>query len=145
MSFISTRRKSFNPKRFPSENKQNTENTRDGMDFPIVLSEKFSTVNDDNVYTVPIMADKDILGFLQSSKNINDADSDDENGINKATPFPTSSEMRNVMKSRRHYLDTHSNGEINNKMVDIEQRFVDNLILKKQCKGKYQFFFQKNQ
>ncbi|GFV73013.1 putative DD41D transposase [Trichonephila clavipes] len=41
------------------------------------------------------MADKDILEFVQSSKNIFDADSDNENEMNNAAPVPTSSEMRN--------------------------------------------------
>ncbi|GFT91218.1 uncharacterized protein TNCV_4044491 [Trichonephila clavipes] len=70
------------------------------------------------------MADKNILEFVQSSKNIIDADSDDE----KAAPVSTSSEMRNIMKSMHSFLDAHSNGEMNNKMDDIEQ-FVDNLML----------------
>uniref|UniRef100_A0A8C4SC05 HTH CENPB-type domain-containing protein n=1 Tax=Erpetoichthys calabaricus TaxID=27687 RepID=A0A8C4SC05_ERPCA len=64
---------------------------------------------------------KDILEFVQSSKNIIDADSDDENEMNNAAPVPTSSEMRNIMKSMRSYLDANSNGEMNNKMDDIEQ------------------------
>ncbi|GFU19554.1 hypothetical protein TNCV_21291 [Trichonephila clavipes] len=41
-------------------------------------------------------------------------------------PVPTSSEMENIMKSTRSYLDSYSNGEMNNKMDDIEQ-FVDDL------------------
>ncbi|GFV61315.1 uncharacterized protein TNCV_4103731 [Trichonephila clavipes] len=45
------------------------------------------------------MADKDILEFVQSSKNIIDADSDDELEMNNAVPVPISSEMRNVMKT----------------------------------------------
>ncbi|GFT28977.1 hypothetical protein TNCV_3586391 [Trichonephila clavipes] len=40
------------------------------------------------------MTDKDILKFAQSSKNINDADSDEENEMNTAAPVPTSSETR---------------------------------------------------
>ncbi|GFW90376.1 hypothetical protein TNCV_3509241 [Trichonephila clavipes] len=54
-------------------------------------------------------------------KNIVAADSDDENEMNNETPVPTSSEMQNIMKSMRSYLDAHSNGEMNNKMVDIKQ------------------------
>ncbi|GFW06114.1 hypothetical protein TNCV_4479061 [Trichonephila clavipes] len=53
---------------------------------------------------------------VQSSKNIIDADSDDENEMNEAAPVPTSSEMKNVMKSMRSYLDAHYNGEMNTKM-----------------------------
>ncbi|GFW11376.1 hypothetical protein TNCV_3808961 [Trichonephila clavipes] len=48
-------------------------------------------------------------------KNIIDADSNDKNETNKDAPAPSSSEMRNIMKSMRSYLDSHSNGEINNK------------------------------
>ncbi|GFX95335.1 hypothetical protein TNCV_849251 [Trichonephila clavipes] len=43
------------------------------------------------------MAEKDILEFVQSSKNITDTDLDDEKKMN-ATPASTSSEMRNIMK-----------------------------------------------
>uniref|UniRef100_A0A8C4RFJ1 HTH CENPB-type domain-containing protein n=1 Tax=Erpetoichthys calabaricus TaxID=27687 RepID=A0A8C4RFJ1_ERPCA len=84
-----------------------------------------------------------ILEFVQSSKNIIDADSDDENEMNNAAPVPTSSEMRNIMKSMRSYLDAHSNGEMNNKIDDIEQ-FVDNLMLKKTMQRKYQIFQKLN-
>ncbi|GFU75463.1 hypothetical protein TNCV_2861791 [Trichonephila clavipes] len=51
------------------------------------------------------MSDKDILELAQSSKNIIETDSDDENEMNNAAPVPTSSEMRNIMKSMRSYLD----------------------------------------
>ncbi|GFV57484.1 hypothetical protein TNCV_3266601 [Trichonephila clavipes] len=48
---------------------------------------EFVAVDNDNVCT--IMADKDILRFVQSSKNIIDADSDDENEMNNTAPlFP---------------------------------------------------------
>ncbi|GFS51767.1 hypothetical protein TNCV_614181 [Trichonephila clavipes] len=47
-------------------------------------------VDDDNVRTASLMADKDILEFVQSSNN---TDSDGENEMNKAAPVPTSSEM----------------------------------------------------
>ncbi|GFS80941.1 hypothetical protein TNCV_126711 [Trichonephila clavipes] len=53
----------------------------------IVLSEEISVVDDDNVCAVPIMADKDILEFFQSSKNIIDADSKDGNEMNNAAPL----------------------------------------------------------
>ncbi|GFY20060.1 hypothetical protein TNCV_2147531 [Trichonephila clavipes] len=61
-----------------------------GLKCTIVLSEKFITVDDDNVYTAPIMADKDILVFAQSSKYIIDENSEDENEINSATPISMS-------------------------------------------------------
>ncbi|GFS89485.1 hypothetical protein TNCV_1809891 [Trichonephila clavipes] len=74
--------------------------------------------------TVQIMADKHILDFVQSLKNIIDGDSDDENEMTTTAPVSTPSEMRNIMKSMRSYLDAHSNGEINNNM----EQFVDNLM-----------------
>ncbi|GFU56330.1 hypothetical protein TNCV_582641 [Trichonephila clavipes] len=53
-------------------------------------SKELFAVDDDNVYTAPtIMADKDILEFVQSLKDIIDADSDDENEMNKEAPVPT--------------------------------------------------------
>ncbi|GFU79125.1 hypothetical protein TNCV_2136481 [Trichonephila clavipes] len=58
---------------------------------------------------------------LVSSKNIIDADSVDENEMNIVDPVPTFSEMRNIMKSTRSYLDAHSNSEMNNKMGNVEQ------------------------
>ncbi|GFS76383.1 hypothetical protein TNCV_1620251 [Trichonephila clavipes] len=44
------------------------------------------------------MVDKDILKFVQSSENIIDTDSDDENEMSNAAPVPPSFEMRNIMK-----------------------------------------------
>ncbi|GFT87791.1 hypothetical protein TNCV_799071 [Trichonephila clavipes] len=67
------------------------------------------------------MADKDILEFVQSSKNIIDTDSDDESEKNNAAPVPTSSEMRITMKSMRSSSHEHSNGEMNSKMDNIKQ------------------------
>ncbi|GFW49386.1 hypothetical protein TNCV_3058931 [Trichonephila clavipes] len=46
----------------------------------------------------PQLWQTDILAFIQSSRNIIDADSDDENELNNAVPDPTLSEMRNIMK-----------------------------------------------
>ncbi|GFT31988.1 hypothetical protein TNCV_3468421 [Trichonephila clavipes] len=66
------------------------------------------------------MADKDLLEFFQKSKNIIDGDSDDEKEMNGAGSVPTSSEMRNVTKRMRSYLDAHCNGEMNSKIDDIE-------------------------
>ncbi|GFS51743.1 hypothetical protein TNCV_614071 [Trichonephila clavipes] len=45
-------------------------------------------VDDDNVCTASIMADKSILEFVQSSKSIIDADYDDEKEMNNAAMFP---------------------------------------------------------
>ncbi|GFW42495.1 hypothetical protein TNCV_4256901 [Trichonephila clavipes] len=85
-------------KYFLSVKEQNTENiSRIGLFYSIF--EEFIAVDDDKMYTVPIMVDKDILEFVQSSKNSVDADFDDENEMKDAGPVPTSSKMRNVMKS----------------------------------------------
>ncbi|GFX08669.1 uncharacterized protein TNCV_61961 [Trichonephila clavipes] len=81
-----------------------------------------------------------ILEFVQSSKNIIDADSNNENEMNNAAPVLTSSVKRNVMKIMRSDLDAYSNGEINNQMGDIEQ-FVDNLMLKKSRQIKISDYF----
>ncbi|GFW49263.1 hypothetical protein TNCV_3057731 [Trichonephila clavipes] len=78
------------------------------VDAILKSQEEFVAVDYDNVCTAPIMADKDILEFVQSSKNIIDEDSDDENEMNNAIPVPTSSKMRNIMKSMRSHLDAHS-------------------------------------
>ncbi|GFT27496.1 hypothetical protein TNCV_1275881 [Trichonephila clavipes] len=45
------------------------------------------------------MANKDYLEFVQSSKNVVDEDSEDENEMNNTAPVPTSSKMRKVMKN----------------------------------------------
>ncbi|GFW92776.1 SCAN domain-containing protein 3 [Trichonephila clavipes] len=58
-----------------------------------ISSKEFVAVDNDNVCTVPIRADKDVMELVQSSKNIIDADSDDENEVNNVAPVPTSSEM----------------------------------------------------
>ncbi|GFV72572.1 hypothetical protein TNCV_4084721 [Trichonephila clavipes] len=90
-----------------------------GLDCHIILSEEFIAVDDYNECTTTILAGKDMLMFVQSSKNI-DVDSDHENVRNNVAPVLTLSEMRNVMKSMRSYLGVHSNGEMNNKMDNIE-------------------------
>ncbi|GFU55978.1 hypothetical protein TNCV_1557331 [Trichonephila clavipes] len=94
-------------------------NTPAGLDCPIALLEELITVEDVNVCTAPIMAHKDILEFVQSTKNIVDACFDNENEMNNAVTVPTSSNIRNSIKSTHSYLDTHSNGEMN-KMDAIE-------------------------
>ncbi|GFU81771.1 hypothetical protein TNCV_3086831 [Trichonephila clavipes] len=58
-------------------------------------------VDNDNMGTVPIIADEDNMEFVQRSKSIIDADSDDENEINNTAHVPSSSEMRNSIKSMR--------------------------------------------
>ncbi|GFY18534.1 hypothetical protein TNCV_2397601 [Trichonephila clavipes] len=85
-----------------------------GLYCPITLSREFMAVDADFVSTALIMADKCILEFVQSSKNIIDAD--DEKEMTYTAPVPTSSKMKNVMKSMHSYLNAHSNGEMNNKV-----------------------------
>ncbi|GFX50705.1 hypothetical protein TNCV_2722911 [Trichonephila clavipes] len=73
---LNTKRKLLNTKTFLST-------------YPPESSEEFDAVDNGNVCTAPIMAHKDILGFVQSSKNIIDADSDEENKMNNVAPVPT--------------------------------------------------------
>ncbi|GFW72795.1 hypothetical protein TNCV_1266381 [Trichonephila clavipes] len=56
---------------------------------PIVSSEEFVAVDDDNVRIALIVADKDISKSVQNLKNIIDAYFNDENEINIAAPVPT--------------------------------------------------------
>ncbi|GFU21736.1 DDE-1 domain-containing protein [Trichonephila clavipes] len=114
------------------------------LNCPTVSLKEFVAVDDKNVNTPPIMAYKDILEFVQSSKNITDADFDDEKEVNKAAPVPTPSRMRNIMKSIGSYLDVSSNGEMNNKMDDIEQ-YVDKLVLKTTMQRKIPDYFPRSE
>ncbi|GFX53596.1 hypothetical protein TNCV_2327111 [Trichonephila clavipes] len=82
-------------------------------DCPTISSEEFVAIDDDNVCTAPIMADKDILEFVQSSE--------DKNEMNNAAHLSPPSEMRNIMKNKRIYSDAYSNVEMNNKMTNIKQ------------------------
>ncbi|GFY14589.1 hypothetical protein TNCV_4827931 [Trichonephila clavipes] len=84
------------------------------LDCPTASSEEFIVVGNDNVCTALFMTDKDIWEFVQSSKNIIDADSWDENEMDNANPFLTSLETKNIMKSIRSYLNVCPNGERNN-------------------------------
>ncbi|GFX96952.1 putative transposable element [Trichonephila clavipes] len=108
-------------------NKIRARKTPEILDSSILLSDECVAVDDDNVSTTPFMADKDILELVQSSKNI--IDSDSKNEMNNAALAPTSFEKRNIMKSMFSYLDAHTDGEVNNKIDDIEQ-IVDNLMPK---------------
>ncbi|GFS89947.1 hypothetical protein TNCV_506771 [Trichonephila clavipes] len=70
------------------------------LNCPIVSLKEFVAVEDDNVCS--IIADKGILELFQSSKNIIDTNSDNENKINNAAPvLCESSEMGNIIKSMR--------------------------------------------
>ncbi|GFU74252.1 hypothetical protein TNCV_4168431 [Trichonephila clavipes] len=64
---------------------QKTERTE--LDCSIVLLEEFIVVDDDKVFTAPILAHKDILELIRSSKSIIGADSDYENEMNNVAPL----------------------------------------------------------
>ncbi|GFW38078.1 hypothetical protein TNCV_835181 [Trichonephila clavipes] len=136
--FLLTRNKNrITRKDFPYGNEQNTENTvRIGLSYQII--EEFVTVDGDNVCTAPQLWQTKRVWSLLKTQNIIDANSDDEKEMNNSAPAPpTSSEIRNIMENMFSYLNAHTDGEKNNKMVDIEL-FVDN------CKEKYQMIFQKS-
>ncbi|GFW92067.1 hypothetical protein TNCV_2153461 [Trichonephila clavipes] len=102
--------------------KNKIRNTPAGLDCPTVSSEEFVAVDDDKVYTQPQLWQTKTFWSLFKAQEISlIADSEDENKINNAATVPTSSEIRNVLKSTFRYLDAHSNGEINSKMDDINQ------------------------
>ncbi|GFX83840.1 uncharacterized protein TNCV_351041 [Trichonephila clavipes] len=59
------------------------------------------------------MADKDILEFVQDSKNIIDTTFDDEYEMNYTAPVPTSSEMRIIMKIQFYWIFSQIIKELN--------------------------------
>ncbi|GFX22610.1 hypothetical protein TNCV_2993451 [Trichonephila clavipes] len=63
------------------------------LDCSTVSSKEFVVAEDDNVCTAPIRTHKDILEFVQSSKNIVDADSGDENKMDNAGYLLTRNEF----------------------------------------------------
>ncbi|GFW48338.1 hypothetical protein TNCV_1109011 [Trichonephila clavipes] len=98
-----------------------------GLDCLTLSSKEFTARNDDSMCKAPIIVDRSILKFVQRSKNIIDTiDSVGVNEMNNAVPVPTSSEMRNIMKSMRSYLDPNSNGEMTKKM-DVFEHFVNTI------------------
>ncbi|GFV34968.1 hypothetical protein TNCV_2097961 [Trichonephila clavipes] len=66
------------------------------FDFSTVSSEEFVAVEGVNVCRASVMANKEILEFVKSSKNIIDANSNAENEMNNTAPVPTSFEMKNM-------------------------------------------------
>ncbi|GFW98986.1 hypothetical protein TNCV_1782051 [Trichonephila clavipes] len=95
---------------FPYGNERSTEsNGLDLLNPPTESSEEFVTVNDDTARKVPVMAHKGILEFVRNSKNIINADSEDENEMNNAASVFTLSKMRNFMKNVPSYLDADFN------------------------------------
>ncbi|GFV38643.1 hypothetical protein TNCV_2731791 [Trichonephila clavipes] len=106
------------------------------LDCPTVSSKELFAVDDYNVCKAPIMADKDILELVQSSKNIIGTDFNDKN----EAPVAMSSIMRNIKNMCGYgYLDVDSNGKMNNKMDNIEQFDAK----KDNAKNKYQIILQK--
>ncbi|GFW32283.1 hypothetical protein TNCV_674421 [Trichonephila clavipes] len=118
--------------------------TAAALDCSTVSSGEFIKIDYACMSSAPIMADKENLEFVEISQNIMDADSNDENEMSNVAPVPTSSEMRNIVKIMRSYLDAHSIGKINNKMDNIEQ-FVDILMLKEMQRKNSRLFFLKTQ
>ncbi|GFV57558.1 uncharacterized protein TNCV_4399141 [Trichonephila clavipes] len=76
------------------------------LDCPTVSSEEFVAEYDGKESTTLIFYGKDILELVQSSKNIIDVDSIDENEKTKTTSVHTSFEMKNLMKITRGLLVT---------------------------------------
>ncbi|GFW72964.1 hypothetical protein TNCV_830871 [Trichonephila clavipes] len=106
------------------------------LDCSTVSSEECVAVEDDNVVTAPMMADKDILEFVQSSKSIIDTiDSDHKNEMTNVAPGPMSSDMKSIMQRMRSSI-----GEMSNKM----ERFVVNFMLKKDNVKKHIRLFSKS-
>ncbi|GFW34256.1 transposable element Tc3 transposase [Trichonephila clavipes] len=77
--------------------------------------EGFVAVDDDNVCTVSITSDKDIVEPVQSSKNIIDTDCDRKIKMNNAASFLTSAKMRNT-SDEAHFL---LNGYVNKRNCRI--------------------------
>ncbi|GFV41567.1 hypothetical protein TNCV_3627191 [Trichonephila clavipes] len=73
---LDTKRKSFNTKKNFLLGMNKIRKTPAGLERSTVSPQEFVVVDDDNVCTAPIWADKDILEFVQSSKNM-EADSKD--------------------------------------------------------------------
>ncbi|GFS96950.1 hypothetical protein TNCV_4178161 [Trichonephila clavipes] len=106
------------------------------LDCSIVLLEEFVAVVNNIVCSTPVMMDRDIQEFDQSSNNIVVTDCIDENEMNY--PDPTSSEMKNLPTSfpvlvclrehldwnavllTRHGLLNHIYGSL---MLPLEHRF----------------------
>ncbi|GFV71717.1 hypothetical protein TNCV_3535051 [Trichonephila clavipes] len=120
------KRKSLNKKRFPiwewtKYGKHQTlyEMFKKGsvlLDCLTVSLKEFVVVHEDNACTAPIMAAKNILEFVQCSKDIIEADSEDEKEMHIAVPEFTSSEIKNITKSLRSNLEAHFKSEMNNKI-----------------------------
>ncbi|GFV46353.1 hypothetical protein TNCV_3232421 [Trichonephila clavipes] len=89
-----------------------TQKTAAGLNHPTVPLEEIVAVDDDNLCTAPIIAEKDILEFVHGSKNIIDTDANDKDKMNNAMLVPTSSEVMNIMKRFRaiHILILHHSG-----------------------------------
>ncbi|GFW31435.1 hypothetical protein TNCV_1287831 [Trichonephila clavipes] len=68
------------------------------LDCPSAPLEEFIAIDDDNVCTAPIIAGQRHSGACSKLKTITNANSEYEKKMNPATPVPTSSEMRNIMK-----------------------------------------------
>ncbi|GFW63376.1 hypothetical protein TNCV_400421 [Trichonephila clavipes] len=91
------------------------------------------------------MSNKDIREFVQSFKILlmeiptkKNGEKEDEKEMNNTAHVATSSDMKNVRKSMCNYLDANSNGEMNNKMDDIEQFFLEKTMRRSNYFPKFQ-------
>ncbi|GFV50821.1 hypothetical protein TNCV_4237761 [Trichonephila clavipes] len=111
-------------------------------DYPAVLSEEFAAVDNDNACTTPIIADKDILEFVESSTNIMVVGSEGENEMNNAVLVLMSSEMQSILKCMNCYLYARPDVAMNNKVDGIKQFDAINSNAKKNIRL---FSFKKKQ
>ncbi|GFW02428.1 hypothetical protein TNCV_1733431 [Trichonephila clavipes] len=87
------------------------------------MQEKISLLEKDDIETEPTLK-KCLRKFLNfwtvlPLKNINNTDSDEETERNQTAPVHTF-EKKNIMRSMRNYLEGHFDGEMNNKMINVE-------------------------
>ncbi|GFV84729.1 hypothetical protein TNCV_4297111 [Trichonephila clavipes] len=81
-----------------------------------VVAEWYSVVDDDNARVKPQLWKTE---FVQRSKNIIDADSDEENELNNSAHVLTSFKTRNIMKSTQVVLGEEPRN-LNNSQVTLE-------------------------
>ncbi|GFV73138.1 hypothetical protein TNCV_3665551 [Trichonephila clavipes] len=85
-------------------------------------------VNDNNLCALPIMTKS--FWPVQSSKNVIDADFDDENEMNNAAPVPTSFKMRKIMKATYQWILTKDLNmqrvcqHIDSRMLNVDQKAI---------------------
>ncbi|GFT56484.1 hypothetical protein TNCV_2334441 [Trichonephila clavipes] len=127
---IRTRRVNFKTLHMPLSSKQLTteglkefpkqEREAEGrIGFPYCIIGRINPVNHGNVCTTKLWL-RDFGACDKDSTNIIHTDPDEENERSNEVLVPTSSEVKSIMKNIFNYLEAHSNGEMNNRMNDIE-------------------------